>query len=189
MRNSKLAIIRRHFLIVFCLALFSAPWAAHAQPENPLVGVWSLSFVKAIAPGGSVEKDPYGSNPHGYISYTADGYMSVILTFADRPHISGTWRTAPDVDKAAAFETVLAYAGRYSLSDGIVTHHVDVSTDPNRVGTSISRDVRIDGESVTLTTPAINLGAGGKRYSLTWTRAAPQAGFALRKRDGGDGGE
>ncbi len=164
------------------LLLLSSP-APSAADENPYVGTWELISVKAIGADGSIDDAPYGPNPHGYITYTGDGYMTVLFSFGDRPHINGTWRTAPAPDRAQAFATVLGYAGTYSVDGDRMTHHVTVSTDPNRVGTSISRSIVLDEDTITLTTPAIDLGESAKRYSLTWRRVEKRSGFIAMSPD------
>lgn len=149
--------------------------AGQARPgENPLAGTWELVSVEAAAADGSVDSAAYGPAPHGYITYTVDDYMTVLFSFADRPHIRGSWRAAPEQDRAEAFATVLAYAGTYSLEADSVTHHVTVSTDPNRVGTSISRRFTVSDDVITLTAPAIDLDTSAKRYSLAWRRVMPR---------------
>ena len=152
------------------------PATAYSQ-ENPFVGTWELVSVRAISGDGSVDTAPYGDAPHGYITYTADGYITVLFSFGDRPNINGTWRSAPESDRAKAFATVLGYAGTYSVEGQTMTHHITVSTDPNRVGTSVSRLFEIGNGIVTLTTPAIALEETAKRYSLEWTRVQPSTNF------------
>jgi hypothetical protein len=163
------------FIIVLSLACFQ-PTLVHSQ-ENPFVGTWELVSVQAISGDGSVDAAPYGDAPHGYITYTADGYMTVLFSFRDRPNINGTWRSAPESDRAKAFATVLGYAGTYSVEGQTMTHHITVSTDPNRVGTSVSRIFEIGNGTVTLTTPAIALEETAKRYSLKWKRAQRNTNF------------
>lgn len=164
-----------HVVLSLSLCLMAAP--VTEATENPFVGVWELVSVLATASDESVDNAPYGPNPHGYITYTSDGYMTVLFSFGNRPHINGTWRTAPESDRAEAFATVLGYAGTYSVDGNTMTHHVTVSTDPNRVGTSISRTFEIGESSITLTTPSINLGDSAKKYSLTWRRVDNMSDF------------
>ena len=149
---------------------------AHSQ-GNPFIGTWELTSVRAISGDGSVDDAPYGDAPHGYITYTADGYMTVLFSFSDRPNIDGTWRSASESDRAKAFATVLGYAGTYSVEGQKMTHHITVSTDPNRVGTSVSRIFELGSDTVTLTTPAIALEETAKRYSLKWKRVQPNTNF------------
>ena len=166
----------RYLLLTLLLLACFRPATAHSQ-KNPFVGTWELVLVRAISGDGSVNTAPYGDAPHGYITYTADGYMTVLFSFSDRPNIDGTWRSAPESDRAKAFATVLGYAGTYSVEGQTMTHHITVSTDPNRVGTSVSRLFEIGNGTVTLTTPAIALEETAKKYSLEWKRVQPNANF------------
>ena len=56
-------------------------------------------------------------------------------------------------------------------SGDVVTHHVDVSSDPNRVGKSIDRTFAIRGDRIVLTTPPTSVGGMAHRFTLTWRRA------------------
>ncbi len=97
--------------------------------------------------------------------------MQVIVAFADRPRLSGDWRASPPEERAAAFATSLSYAGRYTVSGDQVTHHVGVSSDPNRVGTSIRRTISWHDARLVLTTPPIAVGGAARTFALTWRRA------------------
>ena len=172
-------------MIFLSLACFR-PMTVHSQ-ENPFVGTWELNSVRAISGDGSVDTAPYGDAPHGYITYTADGYMTVLFSFSDRPNIDGTWRSASESDRAEAFATVLGYAGTYSVEGQTMTHHITVSTDPNRVGTSVSRIFEIGNGNGTVTLTcftsqeepctAIALEETAEQYSLKWKRAQPNTEF------------
>ena len=109
--------------------------------REPLVGTWLLESVTATSADGTVDSALYRPSPLGYLTCTSDHHMHVIVAFADRPRLSGDWRASPPEEHAAAFATSLSYAGRYTVSGDQVTHHVGVSSDPNRVGTSIRRTI------------------------------------------------
>lgn len=138
---------------------------------NPLVGTWLLESVTATSADGGVHRAPYGERPTGYLTYTDGGRMQVILSSSRRTRLSGDWRSAPAAERAEAFATSLSYAGRFTLAGDAVTHHVEVSSDPNRFGRSIERRVRLEGDRLTLTTPPTSVGGGERVLSLTWRRA------------------
>ncbi len=135
-----------------------------------LIGTWQLISVSSKASDGSVDQEPYGANPTGYLTYTEDGFMQVILSFSDRPLLRGNLRDAPPEELAAAYLTSLSYAGRYSYSDGKVTHHIEVSSNPNRVGTNRVRSVTQKENEIVLTTPPMKVGDSTFEISLTWHR-------------------
>jgi len=170
-RSEVLGVSRHRSL---CIALVAALAAGGCESErpDPLVGTWLLKSVSARTADGTIDAAPYGETPTGYLTYTPDGYMQVILSFSQRALLSSDWRASPMEERAAAFATSLSYAGRYTAVGDRVTHHVDVSSDPNRVGTSIERSVSIDGERLTLTTPPTQVGGDAREFSLTWIRAS-----------------
>lgn len=145
------------------------------EPADPLVGTWLLESVAATSPDGSVNNAPYGEAPTGYLTYTAEDRMQVILAFSGRNRLSGDWRSSPATERAAAFATSLSYAGRYSVTDDRVTHYVEVSSDPNRVGTSIERTFRLKSDQLVLTTPPTSVGGTLREFALTWRRASAAA--------------
>ncbi len=155
-------------LVLCCL---TAVGLVGCGPEESVVGTWLLESVTATAADGTIDSAPYGRSPLGYLTYSPDGYMQVIVTFAARPHLTGDWRAAPPEERAQAFATSLSYAGRYSLAANEVTHHIAVSSDPNRVGTSLVRTVSLAADQLTLTTPPTQVGGSARTFALTWRRA------------------
>lgn len=127
---------------------------------------------------GTVTPEIYGSNPRGYISYTADGYMMVMFARSDRPPLSyeiqsplsQEMSTIPIAELAQAFTSFSAYAGTYRLEGNTVMHELDIASIPNRVGTTLVRTVTINGSCMTLSTPeTINDGIATV-FELAWER-------------------
>src|SRR5580692_12899182 len=99
---------------------------------NPLLGTWKLkSHVVTTAAG--VRSTPYGENPTGYLSYSADGRMQVIGVANGRT--MPTSPIPPDSERVALHDTMFAYAGTYSVKAGKVIHHVDISWNEVWTGT------------------------------------------------------
>ena len=113
---------------------------------------------------------PYGKKPVGFITYTRDGRMSAVLSYDGRKPLSGDREASGVQERADAFSTAFAYAGRYTFSGDKVTHHVEVSTIQNWVGTDLVRTVAIDGKRVTLRTPMRLLGGRMQSTELVWER-------------------
>ena len=121
-----------------------------AQTPSAVVGNWRVVSVTTTNDKGVVQ-DPFGKNPVGFITYTADGRMSVLLTSSDRKPLSGDDRAAaPVAEKAEAFATMVAYAGRYTFTGDKVVHHVEASSMPNDVGTDLVRSATLDGDRLAL---------------------------------------
>jgi len=142
-----------------------------AAPTGDLVGSWKLVSASATTPAGEKITAPFGSDPRGALTYTRDGRMSVIISHGGRKPLSGADRLAsPTDEKAAAFDTCFAYAGRYACAGDKVTHHVEVSTVENWVNTDLVRLVRLEGDRLMLVTPPSSVGGAIRTTELVWER-------------------
>ena len=137
---------------------------------NPLLGTWKLkSYVVTTAAG--VRSTPYGENPTGYLSYTADGRMQVIGAADSRIVPAGP--TPPDQDRVALHDTMFAYAGTYSLAAGKVSHHVDISWNEIWTGTDQIRGYEVNGNTLILTTRLTDpVNETEAHYALVWEKVA-----------------
>jgi Lipocalin-like domain len=149
--------------------------------NNPLIGIWKLISAIAIHPDGTVDSKVYGTNPIGYITYTADGHMMVMFSRSDRPQLSREIQSPlsremsviPLEELAQAFTGFSAYAGTYTLNGNTVSHHLTIASIPNRVGTTLVRTFTINGDRITLRTPeTINNGVA-MVFELLWERLIP----------------
>jgi hypothetical protein len=73
-------------------------------------------------------------------------------------------------EKAEAFKTFLAYAGRYVVSGDKVTHHVEISSIQNYVGKDLVRNVTFRGDQVILVTPPTRINGEIQTVELIWQR-------------------
>jgi len=121
---------------------------------------WKLLSFTSTTDKGEV-KSLMGQKPIGFITYTPDGRMSVVITAETRKPLSVNDRiAAPADERAEAFSTVIAYAGRYTFTGDKIVHHVEASWMPNQVGTDMVRSVKLEGDRLTLrTTPILQGGA------------------------------
>src|SRR3712207_2382595 len=95
-----------------------------AGDHEGLLGTWRLvSFVIEDAGAKTGWRPIYGEHPKGYLVLMADGRLISVVT--------GEGRTAPrtDEDRAAAFRSMLAYAGRYRVAGDRFITEVDVAWD------------------------------------------------------------
>src|SRR5258708_8634288 len=116
--------MRRIFILAVTAFAVSLPTIVRAQSKNKLVGTWKLVSVTSKTDKGDVNKTVYGEHPKGFITYTADGRMTVIITEDGRKPLSVNDRVAaPLEERAQAFSTVTAYAGPYTFSGDNVVHH------------------------------------------------------------------
>ncbi len=165
-------------VLLAVLAALAVPCCAWAQaadaasPQQQFVGNWKLlSYVRAEVPSGT-KSDVMGAHPSGYINYSSDGRMMVIIVGTDRKKPAGPVATPEEAQ--ALLRSMLAYAGTYTIDPHAktVTHHIDVSWDQTRTGESHVRIYKLDGDHLTLTTePSRDPATGTKTVrTLVWER-------------------
>ena len=102
-----------------------------AQGGGNPVGSWRLVSASATTADGGRNEAPFGTRPTGALTYTAEGRMILIISYSGRKPLSGADRIAsPVAERAEAFTTSFAYAGRYTLTGDKVIHHVEVASVP-----------------------------------------------------------
>ena len=132
--------------------------------RDDLVGVWTLEATYTEDDDGN-RTPVLGENPQGRIMYTADGYMTAMTGRGDRElPASG----ASEADKAAAFDSFMSYAGRWTLNDKVVTHQIEYATNPNWVGTARDRSIDHQGDRMVFSGLS---GDGVTRAVIIWRRA------------------
>jgi len=114
----------------------------------------------------------------GIIMYTLDGYMSAQLSKPIRtPFASGDWFKGTDEDYKQEASTYIAYTGPFHVDEEkqTLTHSMFISLFPNWVGQTQPRIVKIEGNTLHLST-AVPIHSGGKVVNsyLVWERATPQ---------------
>jgi len=136
------------------------------QPECSLVGTWKL-----VSASSSTDKAVFGQNPTGLLTYTPDGHMSALVANGGRkPLPDDDVFSAPVEERAQAFSTFIAYAGRYTFTGHQVIHHVEVASIQNWVSTNLTRDVRFEGNRIILRTPPMTSGGVLQTFELVWER-------------------
>jgi len=138
--------------------------------HNQFLGTWKLrSFTRVDAETGK-QSNPLGNHPVGYLNYSSDGRMMVILIGDSREAPSGP--VPSDSEAAALFKTMGAYAGTYTIAGNQVTHNIDASWNAVWTGTQQTRFYKLDGRSLTLTTAPARSGLGGPTgvSTLVWER-------------------
>lgn len=112
-----------------------------------LIGRWDILTWEQLYDDGRRQL-PMGESLTGFIRYTEDGDMMCMIAKTDRPDFvtGGQWN-ADASEKAQAYESILAYAGTYSLTGDQVIHKVDISLFPNWKGGEQRRrlELRDDG--------------------------------------------
>jgi len=136
-----------------------------------LIGTWTLVAASSTTSTGERNETPYGLNPVGCLTYTADGRMSSVISYGGRKPLSmGGGKME---EQAEAFKTFLAYAGRYTLSVDKVTHHIDVSSIQNYVDRELVRTIKFEDDRITLITPPTPVNGKIQTVELVWQRLQP----------------
>jgi Lipocalin-like domain len=139
--------------------------AEHKSDE--LVGTWKLVSASSITPKGERNETPYGFCPVGLLTYTMDGRITSLISYGGRKPLSVG---ANSEEQAEAFNTFLAYTGRYSLSGDQVTHHIEISSIQNYVGKDLVRRITFEGDRIRLTTPPTLVNGKIQALELIWDR-------------------
>lgn len=134
----------------------------------PLLGTWRLMSYVVTTAGERIT--PYGKNPSGYLSYSADGRMQVIAA-ADRRMVAGA--VPGDNEKVVLFDTMFAYAGTYTVQADAVIHHVEVSWNDSWTSTDQIRRFEVNGNTLTLTTRITDPASGIEaHYAVVWEKVS-----------------
>jgi Lipocalin-like domain len=108
----------------------------NAQCKGSVVGTWKLESVTVTTDKGDMNNAALGQNPSGLLTYTADGRMMEIISDDARNPLSIADRVAtPTGERAKAYSTFMACAGRYTFTCDKVVTHVEISSLQNWVNT------------------------------------------------------
>jgi hypothetical protein len=126
--------------LLLSTACFVSSVALFAQPAPPdikqrLTGNWRLLSFENFDEKGAARPGGYSA---GRLMYDAHGNMAAQLTREGRKPLGAS---PTDAERADAYAGFLAYYGRYVVDEakGLVAHHVEGSTNPNWVNTTLTR--------------------------------------------------
>lgn len=157
-------------LTVALASVLALPCTGKAQGKEALAGTWKLLSASYFVANKIVDRQPYGPHPAGFITYTTDGRVSVTVAFDGRKPLSvNDFIMAPAEERAQAFATFFAYAGRYTFTGDKVIHHVEVASIQNWVNTDQVRLVTLRGDRLSLTT-ASSIGGMSHTAELDFER-------------------
>jgi hypothetical protein len=157
-------------LLTLMLAL-AAALPLNAFAASPEVGVWRLASAIGVDEETGATTNRFGAKPDGYIIFSPDGYMSVVINAEGRQPISGNPEKLVE-EQARLFSTMTAHAGKYKISDGRLIHRVDVAHDPKMVGADLLRSLHfVNDNQLESTLPPVTTPDGRKmRVVLLWNR-------------------
>jgi hypothetical protein len=106
---------------------------AAADPRNRIIGTWKMVSwtVEDLATGD--KHDAFGPDPAGYITYSSDGRVMVLVLQRDRKRPAELVPT--NDEKISLYDSMFAYAGTFSIDGEKVVHHIDMSWNQAWTGT------------------------------------------------------
>ena len=154
------------WLVVLVLFLVTVQ-PTFADDRTKLLGIWKLvAFEGEFQDTGERFYD-WGKNPKGYVIFTHEGRMMVI--------IEGEGRKAPktDQDRATLHKSVIAYTGMYRVEGDKQITKVDVSWNPIWDGTEQVRFFKFEGDKLVILTawgPSPRFAGRVTRGHMIWER-------------------
>jgi len=134
-----------------------------------IVGAWSLVSFD-VDEGKGAEKPRFGPDPVCYLIYSSNSRMAAVLAGTHRPELkSPAGSSGSEERRSEALLNFLAYAGRYEVRGDRVFHHVEVSVFTNLMGTTLERQFKIEGQTLTIRTLPPEI--WGSSNVLVWKRA------------------
>jgi hypothetical protein len=109
--------------------------------QDRLVGTWAYESVVVERTNGT-RVAPFGPDPKGFITLSADGRYSLQLIRPDIPKITSKDRLSGTAEEnQAVAQGVVSQFGTYSVNEaeGTLTLHVETSSFPNENGTDQER--------------------------------------------------
>ena len=121
--------------------------------KSEITGTWKLKSFESRSKDGDVFY-PFGENPKGFLMYDKSGYMSGMISRADRPNLSVKNEINMDEsEKTSISEGFIGYSGKYEILDDKIIHHVEMSFIPNWIGKPLDRFYSFENDDLVLTTP------------------------------------
>jgi hypothetical protein len=118
-------------------------WNEHNLKTEEIIGTWELQSFDLQE--GNEPSHSWGFETHGLLIYAPTGHMSVAINRYAPWSPEGKPSTPAEVDSRNLF-----YAGTFCIEDGVVKHQVTQASDPDRVGTTLTRTGSLNNEILTL---------------------------------------
>lgn len=150
----------------------TVPFKRQRTSPTSLEGTWRLLAVEGRSEGRIISM-PFGRHPVGQLVYLRDGRMTVMLMAAARAKFGSHGLGAGTaLEKAAAFDSFLAYTGRYERLEDRVIHLPDVASIPDFVGVPEERFVSLEGDRLILSTPPMLENGQLRTFVIVWQRVS-----------------
>jgi hypothetical protein len=117
---------------------------------------------------------PFGESPVGWILYTPEGRMAAQLAQAELPRPADRALIASiTADEARTIlQAFVAYGGSWDVDEArsCVVHRVDISSQPNMIGTELVREYRFDEDRLVLRPPPRVVDGVERQGEVVWRR-------------------
>ncbi len=137
-----------------------------------IVGAWQLVEYSTTSETGEVG-NPLGPDARGLIIYSADGFMSAQIMRPNRTRYrSPNVHSGEMSERGEAAGGYLAYSGPYRVDEKnrAVWHEMMVSLYPNWIGDDQKRNVRFEGDLMTLSSDPLVFRRITLSPALVWRR-------------------
>jgi hypothetical protein len=117
-----------------------------------------MSFKRQIVDTNHIDTF---ENAKGLIMYGQDRHFLVIMTDGDRPKPESI-ETMTDQQRSDLHRMMVAYGGTYTFDGKKVEHHIDLSWNEVWTGTTVIRDVKVEGDRLIYTSRPAPFPGDGK---------------------------
>jgi len=141
--------------------------AEESITKSQLAGAWLLKSFKASS--GEQVNYPLGEHPGGYVGFSPTRFWVMLV---DTTRKAPTSAAMTDAEAASFMKSSAAYTGNYVADptptpDGIkITIRVDAAANQALTGTDRVLFVRVDGDKMTLKSPAIVVPTTGQTSAV-----------------------
>ena len=146
---------------------------SRANDKSRLVGTWVFQReVDTLADGSSAPAGAQAPDYNGLLTYTDDGFVSVVIMPRGRKWASDAASLAELRDTVSSGT---AYAGRYELDERhhVVTHIPAVSVEPGYEDKKLARSYSFVGDTLQLS-GTFDYHGQVIHFRLTWARPNPK---------------
>lgn len=120
-------------------------------------GTYKLQSFEIETPEGT--RSPWGQRAHGLLIYSDTGHVSVAINKAIE-------NDPTQSESENLFDSILFYAGSYSVEGNLIRHQVTEASNPSRVGKEMIRYAEWKGKELHLKTPKESFG----QATLVWKK-------------------
>lgn len=140
--------------------------ASTAAEIIDILGTWRLLAIEEWSEGKCINPFLYGERPNGFIHYLPGNRVAAVIAMDNRKRMTTDYRLASDKALAESARTFSAYAGSYTREGSKLTHHIEVNSYENDVGSDYERHISLEEGKLVLTSPSY-----GKENSTCLTKA------------------